>query len=146
MAGIQQLEPLITTDELKTSRLIENIDQNKAKYLFYDNVSDILTLLIDPPSKSVITVVHYIDQHVGLIYDLDSMEVVGFQVDAFEHSFMPLNEDLAAIWRLSDTDVELENLEDFIIVFERIKETVAKKLDTYAQQRLGPRYRSRVPA
>ena len=138
------IERLINTDDLITSRLIRNLDREQGKFMYYDPVSDILLLTIVPPTTE--SVVHYIDDHVALLYEPESLEVVGFQVEAFEHSFMPEHETLRAVWRLSDANVTLENIGDLIMVFERKKQIVAQELKNITRNLLSGSSRRLIPA
>ena len=138
------IERLINTDDLITSRLIRNLDREQGKFMYYDPVSDILLLTITPPTTE--SVVHYIDDHVALLYEPESLEVVGFQVEAFEHSFMPEHETLKAVWRLSDANVALENIGDLIMVFERKKQIVAQELKNITRNLLSGSSRRLIPA
>jgi len=138
------IERLINTDDLKTSRLIRNLEREQGKFMYYDPVSDILLLTIVPPTTE--SVVHYLDDHVALLYEPESLEVVGFQVEAFEHSFMPEHETLRAVWRLSDANVTLENIGDLIMVFERKKQIVAQELKNITRNLLSGSSRRLIPA
>ena len=94
--------------------------------MFYDSRSDDLILMLVPPT--VETVIHYVDDTVALLYEPLTLEVVGFQVDAFQHSFLEQHSSLESAWRLSETGVELDDIEDLMIVFERKKRAVAHEL------------------
>lgn len=120
------IERLVETQDLRTSRLLAMVDRGQNTFMYYDHESDALLLMIVPPTTE--TVVHYIDEHMALLYEPDSLEVVGFQVEAFQHSFVAKHASLRGIWRLSDSDAELENVEDLIMVFERKKRDVAGEL------------------
>jgi hypothetical protein len=129
------IERLVNTENLRTSRLLDNLENAKNKFLYYDPISDILFLSIVPPD--VETVVHYIDDYVGLLYEPDSLEVVGFQVEAFEHSFMPMHDEVKAVWKLSAAEVKLRDIGEFIVVFERKKEAIARELKGITERLLG---------
>lgn len=132
---METIERLLSTKDLKTSLLLDNLEKAKTKFMYYDPISDILFLSIVPPN--VETVVHYIDSYVGLLYEPDSLEVVGFQVEAFEHCFMPMHDEVKAVWRLSGTDVGLADIGEIIMVFERKKEAIAKELKSITERLLG---------
>ena len=120
------VERLVETRDLKTSRLLSMLDREQLTFLRYNSKSDMLLLMIVPPN--VETVVHYIDDHLALLYEPDNLEVVGFQVEAFQHSFVAQHASLNRAWRLSDSGAQLEDLEDLILVFERKKRDMAQEL------------------
>ena len=122
----KRLERLIKTNTLNTSRLSSYFDQNQVPFMYYDDVTDDLIITIVP--NTVETVVHYIDDNVALLYDPESNEVVGFQVEAFKHSFMAKHISLSRAWRLSDSGYELKDVADLGIVFEQKKRIVAREI------------------
>src|ERR1700730_1814722 len=86
------------------------------------------------------TVVHYVDDHVALLYRADDLEIVGLQVEDFQHSFVPSHANVQRVWRLSDTGAKLENVGDMILVveaFERKKMTVAREVAKAAEPLVG---------
>jgi len=66
-------------DKLNMDFLMTNLLNGKAT-LQYNPVSDILLVMFVP--LTVETVVHYINDYVGLLYKPDTMEVVGLQIEA----------------------------------------------------------------
>jgi hypothetical protein len=103
MAGIKRL---IETGELKTNRL----RAATSTYSDYDEDFDALILLVVPPDTE--TVVHYLDDepHVALLYEPDSLEIVGVQIEDFELSFIPWLEASKREWKLSETlGIELKH-------------------------------------
>ena len=65
-------------------------------YFQYDKEADILILQFVP--REVKTVVHYVDDHVALLYQAQDLEIVGLQVEAFERSFLPNHEEVRRLW------------------------------------------------
>jgi predicted P-loop ATPase/GTPase len=124
------IERLVDTLSLKTSRLTTAVDHGQVAFMYYDKESDNLLLLIVPPTTE--TVVHYIDEHMALLYEPASMEVVGFQVEAFQHSFMAQQVALKRVWRLGDSCAELKDLDDLIVIFEQKKQVIAHELANIA--------------
>lgn len=125
------IERLVQTKSLITSRLMAAIERDQPLYLHYDGECDELLLQFVPPD--IMTVVHYIDEHVAFLYEPDSMEIVGFQVEAFQTSFLPKHESLKRVWRLSDSGAELDDIEDLVIVFEKKKREVAREMMHYTE-------------
>jgi len=81
-------ERLVDTASLKTTKLAKYVEQGQFTFMRYDAYSDNLMLTFVP--NTIETVVHYIDDHVALLYRPDTKEVVGFQVEAFLHSFVKM--------------------------------------------------------
>jgi hypothetical protein len=131
MAGIQRL---VATSELKTNRLKAS---DKPLYsVRYHKPFDALLLLIIPPEHK--TVVHYVDKHVGLVYEAGTLEIVGLQIEAFERHFLPEHDSVQRIWRLSDTGAEIQNFGDLILAVEKWKPKVAQEVVRAASDVLGP--------
>ncbi len=133
MAGIRRL---ITTNELKT-KLLEQLAKSRPQPLFvhYDKEFDALILQVIPPD--IETVVHYVDDHVALLYRAADLEVVGLQVEDFERSFLPSHEAVRRVWKLSDTCDDLDNFGDMVLVVERMKPTVAREVVKATKAMLG---------
>lgn len=55
--------------------------------LRYDSESDML--IAAPATESI---VHYVDERLALLYDPDTLEVVGFQIEALCHSFLKMKQ------------------------------------------------------
>lgn len=125
-----EIERLVETKSLKTARLMAAISQKHPCYLLYDGVSD--ELLLQFVSPETMTIVHYVDEQMALLYDPDSMEIVGFQVEAFPKSFLPQHPSMRRVWRLRDAGVQMEDMEDLVMVFERRKRDIAREIVTYA--------------
>ncbi|MCL4872022.1 MAG: hypothetical protein KJ063_23930 [Anaerolineae bacterium] len=142
------IERLIETKDLQTAVLISNLEDARKQVsleMRYDKISDILILSFVP--ATVETVVHYLDDHVGLLYEPETLEVVGLQIEGFDHSFMPEHDSIRAIWRYSAE--ELKDIGELMLVFERKKQDVARELKPIIKERLNARslYTSpRIPA
>jgi hypothetical protein len=125
---METLERLVETKDLKTSRLIEAVKHGKMTFLRYDSEWDAMILMLELSPTP--TVAHFIDQHVALLYDPGTMEVLGFQVEAFVHSFLPAHENLLKAWRFSDSGKQLEDIADLIVTFEQKKVEMARQMVT----------------
>jgi hypothetical protein len=104
-------------------------------YVKYDPVFDALIILLVSPQTE--TVVHYVDQHVGLLYTPDDLEIVGLQVEAFERSFLPQHDSLQRVWRLSDASAELKDAGDVILAFAQVTPRVAQEVARATEPILG---------
>lgn len=133
MAGI---EHLTSTGELKTT-LLTNLARNKTPSLFvyYDREFDALTLQVVSPG--IETVVHYVDDHVAILYQAADLEIVGLQVEDFERSFLPEHVNVQRVWRWSDSGITLEDVGDLILAVERKKRNVAVEVAKATETLIG---------
>lgn len=122
------LKPLIQTDQLKTN-LLSRFAKNGHNQIFvnYDDDFDALMILIVSPDTE--TVVHYLDDQVALLYEYETREIVGLQVEAFEKIFVPAHSAVERAWRLSDaTGSRLDNVGDLLLIVESRKPEVAREV------------------
>src|SRR5260221_9132414 len=99
MTGI---EPLVSTADLKSNLLMEAKTQPSAPIVHFDRPANILIMQVVP--LEIETVVHYVDNHVGPIYQADDLEIVGIQVEDFARSFLAKHDAVNRIWKLSNYD------------------------------------------
>lgn len=120
-----ELHRLVITNELKFNRF-ENAEETESLPVDYDAASDILRIHIgERPTE---TVVHYIDEYLGLLYDADTIEVTGVQIEAFQYSYVPTH-GLSHTWDLSDAEQSgLKSTADVVETSERKKRAVASKV------------------
>lgn len=131
-----KLERLIQTTELKTNLLRKfRPGEQHPVYIKYDPVFDAFMMLFVPPETEV--VVHYIDDHVGLLYTPEDLEIVGLQVEAFEHSFLANHDTVRRVWKLSDSCEELTDVGDIIFAFEKRAPVVAQEVTKATAGLLG---------
>lgn len=134
------IEPLVETKNLQISKLMTAIKLDLPPYILYDRESDELMLMFVSPD--IMTVVHYVDEHVGLLYEPDTMEIVGFQVEDFEYSFLPAHASIQRAWSLRDTGVDLKDVADLMTIFEQHKREMGHEMMNYTspwlQQLLNP--------
>jgi hypothetical protein len=124
MADIQRL---VNIDQLKTTHLLQAKAGQLSHYFHYDDVFDAVTILTVPPETE--TVVHYVDDQVALLYMPDTLEIVGLQIEDFEHSFLPRHDRVRRVWRLSDaTDFNLENVGDIVFAAEGKSREVTREI------------------
>ena len=90
-----QLDCLVKLSDLKTN-IVQDFQAHSVVFLHYDDVFDAFTLMMVPPDTD--TIVHYIDDNVGLLYNPQNMEVVGFQIEAFEADFIPKHDNVNKVW------------------------------------------------
>ena len=132
----KKLEHLTFTSELKTTLLHSYTDDEKPRALVsYDADFDALIILLAPTKD---TIVHYInDDHVALLYEADTKEIVGIQIEDFVYSFLPKHDSVDQIWRLSESDAKVENVGDLILAFERKTPQIAHEVFKATAELLG---------
>ncbi len=130
-----EIERLISTDKLKTTLLANFARKQSRLFVNYDSEFDALFLLFVPPETE--TVVHYLDEHVALLYQPGTLEIVGMQVEDFEHSFLPKHDTVRRAWRLSEAGIKLEDVGDLILAVERMKPQIAREIVRAAGDLLG---------
>jgi len=82
-----ELKRLLETSELKTTLLKDVLDKKKQPRLHFDDRVDCISLIfVEPQSKKI---VHYLDENVSLLYDLETKEILGLMIESFERSFLP---------------------------------------------------------
>lgn len=125
------IKKLVNEAELKTNHLKEIAEGKRFRHLFINYDPDFDSLLILTVSPDVETVIHYIDdQHVALVYDSNSLEIVGLQIEDFEYSFLQKHAGVAKVWRLSDS-VKISDLKDFgdlLVKVENNKPAIAREV------------------
>jgi len=122
-----EIPRLVETRELKMTQLKEVMeDGNPVIFFRYDDAIDALMMLFIEPTTE--TVVHYLDDFVGLLYRPETKEVVGIQVENFERKFIHAHATIENVWRLSDCETEMKDFGDIVLCFERIKPVVVKEV------------------
>lgn len=74
---------------------VEQPDLDKAT-MSYDRQLDTLHIKLDISAR--LHVAHYLDAGVYALFDPDTMEVIGFQVEDWRRIFLRLHPDLRPIW------------------------------------------------
>ncbi len=127
---------LVQTHQLKTG-LLRTLSKSHAVQLTvdYDRHFDAFMFLIAPNDKELIA--HYVDGNVALLYQAETLEVVGLQIEAFERNFLASHDTVRRIWKLSDTGEKLENLGDVLFAIERLKPQMAREIVKATEDMLG---------
>lgn len=142
MSAINQL---VKMEELDFSRVQRVADDGTTFKGDYDAVDD--TLFVFFGERPAEVVVHYLDDYIGLLYDPTSFEVVGIQIEAFEHSYVPIH-GLSSKWNLNDNDRRsLKSTGDLVQASERKVRDVTKEVKRITMEPLIRRggNRSLVP-
>ncbi len=103
----------------------------------YDPDFDAVTLTFAAPHQE--TIVHYVDEHVALLYLPKTHEIVGLQIEAFVRSFLPQHAALRDVWSLRehiDTN-EIENIGELILKVDRVKPIITKEIIKASESSLG---------
>lgn len=124
MAALGRLVP---TKNLKTTFWSQHsIQRTDPEDLYYNKDLDALSLRI--VSRKVETVVHYIDEHVALLYRPSDLEIVGIRIEDFENGFLPKYAELQKIWRLSDNCKDIEDFGDLLITTQKKESQISGPL------------------
>ena len=70
----------VDTGLLDVSRLQEKMDSGQVDFTHYDSDKDAFYLFVEKPNDD--TSAHYINDSTALLYDPQSLKVVGMQVDS----------------------------------------------------------------
>lgn len=127
---------LVQTHQLKTN-LLRELSKNHAVRLTvdYDRQFAAFMFLLAPNDTELVA--HYVDGNVALLYQAETFEVVGLQIEAFERSFLPRHDSVNRIWKLSDTGEKLDDLGDILFAVERLKPQVAREIAKAIEDSLG---------
>jgi hypothetical protein len=131
-----QIEPLVETSQLKTTLLSELAEKRILQpRLMYDRQFDALIVLFIP--TNALRVVHYTDEDAALLYLADSFEIIGIQIEAFAHKFLPAHESVARVWRLSEEGASLHDFADLMTAFENLQPKVLHEVVNAIKDALG---------
>lgn len=78
----------------------------------YDSLNDVFSFLFLSSKEKLF--VYYIDDYVSLVCRLIDNEIVGIRIDSFLKQFLPKIVEENNIWKLSDSEIKIENI-DFVI-------------------------------
>src|SRR5258707_5530215 len=93
-----ELKPLISAHELKTKFLSQVARSKVDRTLFidYDHELDVLVVLLVP--KGTEYSVYFIDQYIALLYEPDTLEIIGIMVEDFERGFLQKYPAIQDVW------------------------------------------------
>ena len=138
VAYMSNIERLVRTSDLKLSKLkkLSEERQYQSASVDYDPDFDALVIFFENYQERYI--VHPIDEHVSLLYEPDTKEVVGIQVEAFERSFIRRYAKVEKAWRLSENCAEYAHgdLGDIFIILQKRQPEVAKEVGEIANHLL----------
>lgn len=136
-----KLRELVKTSELRSDYLKSQSQSGYIPlYLRYDDRADTLMILFVPPETE--TVVHYVDQFVALLFKPATLDIVGLQVEDFEHQFLSKYAGVEKAWKLSDSDTKVgDDVGDLLLIVEKRKSQVAHEVLEATEPVLGQRAR-----
>ena len=112
---------LVSTISLRQKLLKKHRKQGGMIYVRFEKEFDAFLLMIVPPR--IETVVHYVDENIGLLYEANKREVVGIQIEGFVKSFLPKHKELFRDWKLENKGAP-KDLGDTIVAMNEIKPKV----------------------
>ena len=92
------LKPLIQLTDLRTN-FVAHVAANKPEkdlHVNFDPDLDELLVLLVPKDEEYS--VYFIDQYIGLLYQPDSLEIIGVMVENFEQGFLKKYPTIQQIW------------------------------------------------
>lgn len=121
------IKQLVNSKSLKTTYWKKFADGSKSPFFYHYNKSiDAFTIKItESPDK---TIVHYIDEHVGLLYRVADFEIIGIRIEDFETAFLPKYAEIQKAWKLSDNCEDLQDFGDLIISVNKQQSYLARKI------------------
>ena len=120
-----EIQPLVSLDDLKFTLLKEIAKGKRVKPIIeYDKDFDALIIMFTLYGTE--SVVYYLDQHIAIIFDEDTLEVVGIQIEDFERDFVPTHASVMHMWR--DVEAPRQNFGELMIVVETKKKNIAREV------------------
>ncbi|MCS6909089.1 MAG: hypothetical protein NZM11_00745 [Anaerolineales bacterium] len=104
---MNDLPAVVELTDLKTGRLAQLLASEEGPRSRYDRHLDTLFVLFTDPREE--HVVHYVDDKVAVLYNPDTLEVIGFQIESFERRF--LGDERTKRWRFSETGLAIQGFE-----------------------------------
>jgi hypothetical protein len=123
---MDELEPLISMGELKWKRLTRVKGQRLPHSLRYDSELDTLILLLVQPENP--TIVYFVDDNVGLVYEDETLEIVGLQIEDFVREFVPQHEGVERAWGLTQSSHEVKDYGELSVTFHKSTPIVAREV------------------
>jgi hypothetical protein len=105
--------------------------KNATPYFYANRRIDVVMVMVVDPRTPKVT--HFVDEHVALLYEEESREVIGFRIEGFEKSFLPKYASLQKVWKLSDISKELTNVGDLHITARQHEAQMASELTKIAR-------------
>lgn len=130
-----EIESLISLNQLHWDYLLNQARTSGGVQMRYDDDADMFLLLF--VSLEPETVVYYLDDHIGLLVDPETMNVVGLQIEAFKHSFLPNHGAVDYVWRLSDAWADAKDYGDLVLRFNKTTRQMAREVIRATEDVLG---------
>ena len=108
---------LVETTELKTSYLSKILGNTENVETFIRHDEDLDTVFILFVNPDTETVTHPVDNYAALLYDPETLGVVGVTIESFEKVF--IRQESHRVWKLSETGLVFERGTDLAFRFEK---------------------------
>lgn len=129
MAALKQL---INPKDLKTNYINFLANGKKLRSnVHYDKVLDTLFIMLVSPE--IETVVHYIDDFVGLVYDPRNLEVVGVQIEGFKE-FAQKHQSVEKAWEIKLDCNQVDDLGDLYSVKDQKEKIFVREVAKVAEK------------
>ncbi len=126
---MKNIKDLKTTEWLRLRK-----EENKKPNVKYNEHRDVLYMYFVPVQKKERILTYYIDRYAALLFRAVDNEIVGICFEGFKRSFFPAH--IEKEWRLVDTKIELDGVQDFHISIHSVQEpkpaphyTIPKPID-----------------
>lgn len=103
-----EVEPLVDPKSLNYENLKILKKLIPSAEVDFDEFADILRIYLLPGCSE--TVVHYLDENMGLLYDPNTLMVVGFHIEGFTCSFLKKNPSIAKSWTNTKQSTTSKNI------------------------------------
>jgi hypothetical protein len=126
-----RIKKLVDERSLKMNLWKEAARKNATPYFYANRRIDVVMVMVVDPRTPKVT--HFVDEHVALLYEEESREVIGFRIEGFEKSFLPKYASLQKVWKLSDISKELTTVGDLHITARQHEAQMASELTKIAR-------------
>src|SRR5574341_286334 len=128
---------LIGIKDLKTGRFKNAGPKGIKRRIFafhYDDRLDTAMILLVEPQQD--TVIFYLDDYLGFVYEEESLEIVGLRIEDFEESFLPANKSVKRVW-LSIRHKYFQDFGELVVTFERTQPEIVREVVKATVAKLG---------
>ena len=130
------LKQIVDTKDLNMNFIQSFIEGNVNYFTRYDDELDTFYILFTAPNTE--TIVHYIDDHLALLYLPGKKEVVGVQVEDFKQ-FAKKNNAVETAWHISTNCDHMKTMENLYSLKEKQEKKVIREVAKVARDSI---YRS----
>ena len=125
---MEQLTPLIDTNDLRSGLMRDAMRQDEPPHrVVFDSDCDSLTLLW--VSNDLPKVTHFLDDNVALLFEPESLMVVGYYIEGVLHNLVEKHPDKEALQELANMAREMAEYGDMVIISEQPRPSVSEPVN-----------------